>query len=124
MIRSLLLVLILTLPLGAWAAEEHLVPAPEVEQELTERAVQREADLNAVDGLFAHPETAETIEQAGFDPQQIRDAVPLLDDETLAELAARAREMDGDVEGGILGTLVLLLLLAVLVVVLLTQLED
>jgi len=124
MMRSLFLVLILTFPLGAFAAEEHLVPAAELEQEVAERAADRERDLATVDGLFERSETVRTIEQAGFDPEQVREAVPLLDDETLAELAARAREIDGDVEGGLLGTLVLLLLLAILLVVLLTQLED
>ena len=125
MYRTFLLALALALPFGAIAAEDHLVPAPEIEQELADRAAERAADLAAVDGLFEHAETAETIEQAGFDPQQIRDAVPLLDDTTLADLAARARALDADdVEGGILGTLVLLLLLAILLVVLLTQLQD
>jgi hypothetical protein len=100
-------------------AEEHVVPSAELQQSLDSAAEtrrQNEADLQR---LVAHEEVQQAAEAAGIDPEQVREAIPQLDDETLAELAARARELEDDVAGGFIGGIIIILVLVVLLAVLL-----
>ena len=100
-------------------AQEHVVPSAELEQSLDSAAEtrrQNEADLQR---LVAHEEVQQAAEAAGIDPEQVRVAIPQLDDATLAELAARARALEDDVAGGFIGGIIIILVLVVLLAVLL-----
>jgi hypothetical protein len=120
--RILALVLLLTAFLCPLAAEEtqHVVPTGELEQALqttAETRRQNEADLQR---LMANEKVEKAAAAAGIDMEQVRQAVPQLDDETLAELAERSRELEKDVAGGFLGGIVLMLLVILLLVVLIS----
>ena len=122
MSRSLSLALLTcAFSFGATAAEpEHIVAPAELEQSLetaAEARRQNEADLQR---LIANEEVQRAAEAAGIDPEQVRQAVPQLDDEALAQLAARARELEEDVAGGFIGGIVLMLLLILLLAVLIS----
>ena len=119
--RTLSLVLLtLGLALGGFAAEQHVVAPAELEQSLeaaAETRRQNEADLLR---LIEHEEVQQAAEAAGIDPLEVEQAVPQLDDDALAELAARARALEEDVAGGFLGGIVIILVLVLLLAVLLS----
>ncbi len=119
--RLPVLLLLLAFSLGAQTADrEHVVPQAELEQTLETAAAarnQNEADLQR---LIANEDVRKAAEAAGIDPQQVQEAVPQLDDETLAELAARARELEEDVAGGFLGGILIILILILLLAVLIS----
>ena len=108
----------LVLCLAPAFAEEHVVPAAELQQSLGDAAEtrrQNEADLRR---LIDNEQVEQAATAAGLDPEQIREAIPQLDDETLAELAARSRALEEDVAGGFIGGIVIILVLVVLLAVL------
>jgi hypothetical protein len=104
----------------AAAAEEHIVPADELEASLEAAAETRRSNEADIERLVAHEEVADAARAAGVDPEQVRQAIPRLDDETLAELAARARELDKDVAGGFVGGILIMLILILLLAVLIS----
>jgi hypothetical protein len=69
---------------------------------------------------MANEKVEKAAAAAGIDLEQVRQAVPQLDDETLAELAQRSRELEKDVAGGFLSGIVLMLLVILLLVVLIS----
>jgi len=115
-----LVLLALLAVVAAPAAEQHVVSPAELEQTLEDAAETRrnnEADLQQ---LIANEEVQKAAQSAGIDPEQVRVAVPQLDDETLADLAERARELEDDVAGGFLGGIVIILVLVLLLAVLIS----
>ena len=106
------------------AADEHLVPQAELSQELKQAESQRLKDQADLERLFAHDEAVETLQSAGIDPVEVTNAIPQLDDETLAELAEKARQIESDVSGGLIGSLILLLILVLALAIILIVYAD
>lgn len=98
-------------------AAEHVVPSAELEQRLEAQESERDRNLADIDRLFANETAAEALAGEGMDAEQVRAVVPQLDDATLAELAVKARALETDVEGGIIGSLTVLLLLALAILI-------
>lgn len=71
-------------------AAEHLVPAAALEQAVTSQAAERNARIDQVRQALKDSRAEAAIENLGFEPAQVREAVAQLDDATLAELAERA----------------------------------
>ena len=116
-----LVLMALACALGASAAEqEHVVPPAELEQSLEAAAETRRHNEAAIRRLIDNEDVQEAAEAAGIDPEQVRQAIPQLDDETLAELAVRANALEEDVAGGVFGGIILMLLLILLLAVLIS----
>ena len=110
---------------AAPAAAEHLVPQQELSQRLQKAESQRVQDQADLERLFAHEQAQQALRSAGLDPVEVTSAIPQLDDETLAELAQKAREIESDVSGGLIGSLIILLLLVLaLVIVWIVYVQD
>ncbi|MEZ5364557.1 MAG: PA2779 family protein [Bryobacterales bacterium] len=103
----------------ALAEEAHVVPGVELEQSLENAAATRRQNEADLERLMAHEEVEQAAAEAGIDLEQVRQAVPQLDDETLAELSARARELEDDVAGGFVGGILIMLILILIIAVLL-----
>ena len=100
-------------------AQDHLVPSAELEQTLDQAAETRRQNEADLERLVAHEEVEQAAVAAGIDPEQVRAAIPQLDDETLADLAERSRALEQDVAGGFIGGIVIILVLVLLLAVLL-----
>ena len=110
---------------AATPAAEHLVTPQELGQRLEQVQSQRAQDRADLQRLFEHEQAREALRGAGLDPVEVTAAIPQLDDETLAELAEKARAVDSDVSGGLLGGLILLLILALaLAIVFVVYIQD
>ena len=118
--RRLPTLLLVLLSLGSLPvlAQDHLIPAAELEQALQTASETRRQNEAQLQRLVDNQEVQKAAAAAGIDPEQVRQAIPQLDDETLADLAARAREIEEDVAGGFIGGIIIILVLVVLLAVL------
>lgn len=105
-------------------ASDHVVALSDLQQQHATDESRRQSDIADLQRLFDAPEAQAALDPAGLEAEQIKQAVPLLDDETLAELAVKARNIENDVAGGIIGSLILLLILAIALVVVLSVTSD
>ena len=71
-------------------AAEHLVPQAALEQAVAAESATRDARLSSVRSALSDERAEQAIENLGFEPEQVREAVAQLDDSTLARLAERA----------------------------------
>lgn len=93
-------------PLRGLSAEQvdHLVPAGEFRLQLAAAEHQHQDDIRTLDELFQRDESRAFLAKAGIETELIRQAIPQLDDETLAQLARQSRQLDEDVAAaGLLG---------------------
>lgn len=83
-------------PLRGLSAEQidHLVPAAELRLRLADAEQQRQHDIRTLDELFQRDESQAFLVKAGMEPELIRQALPRLDDETLAKFAQQSRQLD------------------------------
>lgn len=86
-------------PLRGLSAEQidHLVPAAELRLRLADAEQQRQHDIRTLDGLLLRDESQAFLVKAGMEPELIRQALPRLDDETLAKFAQQSRQLDEEV---------------------------
>ncbi len=107
-------------------AEDHLVTPQVMQQRLAEAAVERQADLAAVDQALASPLAQAAAAQVGADLGGLRQAVPSLSDEELRDLATRASLLNTDPVAGLDRDIRLLLMIFLLlaIVILVLQAVD
>ena len=109
-------VLTLTAPLAS--AQDHVVPLDAVRARLQLEARTRAADLADIDRVLSLPQATEALQKAGVNAGQAHAAVSMLDDQELSKLAAQARLVDHEVQGGlIVGLLALIGLVVVIIIV-------
>jgi hypothetical protein len=115
-VLTALAVLALTAPMAA--AEDHIVPLKALHARLYQEAQRRAENLAAVDKILALPAAGEALHKAGFDAAQAHAAVSLLNDQELSKLALQARQVDHEVQGGlIVGLLAIIGLIVVIIIV-------
>jgi hypothetical protein len=115
-VLTALAVLTLTAPMAA--AEDHIVPLNALHARLQQEAQRRAEDLAAIDKILSLPAAGEALHKAGFDAGQAHVAVSMLDDQELSKLALQARQVDHEVQGGlIVGLLALIGLVVVIIIV-------
>ena len=113
-----LMVLTLSLTPERARAQEHVVPLTELQQDARTAAEARTKDLADLDRVLSLPAAQDALRKSHLDQQTVRKAVSLLSDEEVARLAATARNVEKDVEGGlIIGLLALIGLIVVIIIV-------
>ena len=73
-------------PLKGLSAEqvEHLIPAAELQLQLTAAELQRQSNLRDVERVLDREDAQRLLAKAGLSASEVREAIPQLDDETLA----------------------------------------
>lgn len=113
-------------PLKGLSAEqieqiEHLIPAAELELQLASAELQRQSNVREVERVLEREDAQQLLAKAGLTAGEVREAIPQLDDETLASLADQSRQVNEDVAGGFVGGIIILLILAVVLAVILVR---
>jgi ATP-dependent exoDNAse (exonuclease V) beta subunit len=113
-------------PLKGFSAEqvEHLIPAAELQLQLAAAELQRQSDVREVERILDREDAQQLLAKAGLSASEVREAVPQLDDETLAALADQSRQVNEDVAGGFVGGIIILLVLALVLAVVLVKNTD
>ena len=84
------------------SAAEHLVPAAEVRQQLTEKEQTRSQHVSELTEFFQAPAARQALAKSGMDATEVTRAVTSLDDESLAGLASRAMDAQHGLSAGAL----------------------
>jgi hypothetical protein len=110
-------------PLKGFSAEqiEHLIPAAELQLQLATAELQRQSNVREVERILDREDAQQLLAKAGLSASEVRQAIPQLDDETLANLADQSRQVDQDVSGGLVGGVIILLILALVLAVILVR---
>jgi hypothetical protein len=110
-------------PLKGFSAEqiEHLIPAAELQLQLATAELQRQNDVREVERILDREDAQQLLATAGLNASEVRQAIPQLDNETLANLADQSRQVNEDVAGGFVGGIIILLILALVLAVILVR---
>jgi hypothetical protein len=102
-------------------ADGHLVSPQNLQQQLQSSSQNRQQNIDAVTGFLSSATADHAIRSAKMDPVQVRNAVPTLSDEELANLAARSKNAQQQFAAGGIGpgplTLLIIIIAVVIIVV-------
>jgi parvulin-like peptidyl-prolyl isomerase len=113
-------------PLKGLSAEqvEHLIPSAELQLQLATAELRRQSNIREVEQVLDREDARQLLAKAGLSAREVREAIPQLDDETLANLADQSRQVNEDVSGGFIGGIIILLILAIVLAVVLVKNTD
>ncbi len=86
-------------PLRGLSAEQidHLVSEAELQLRLAAAEQQRQDDMRTLEELLLRDESHAFLAKAGIELETVAEAIPQLDDDTLAKFAQQSRQLDADV---------------------------
>ena len=119
MALAVVLVALFIVPTEA-LAQSHVVSPADLQKAAVASSQARQQNLDAVQHLLSSPRAQKAMQSAKMDPQQVQTAVSTLNDQELAQLAARADKAQADFSAGNLSErdLILIILgIAVLVLI-------
>ena|SRR5437762_5270995 len=95
--------------------KDHAVSSGQLRKDVQKAAETRQANEAAVREMFATDKARETLKSAGVDYQKVDQAISQVNDEDLARMAERSRDVQKDFAAGRLGDrdLIIILLVAV-----------
>lgn len=117
MIASVLAMLFL-LPADL-VAQSHVVSPTELQQQVMAASQRRQHNIDALQQFLSTPAAEKAIKSAKMDPRQVKTAVSALDDQDLAQLAARADKAQANFAAGSLSDRDLLLIIVAIAVIVL-----
>ena len=100
---AIILVGIFIVPTEA-LAQSHVVSPADLQKQAVAASQARQQNLEAVQNLLSTPTAEKAMKSAKIDPRQVKTAVASLDDQELAQLAARANKAQADFSAGDLST--------------------
>jgi hypothetical protein len=120
MALATLLVALFIVPTEA-LAQSHVVSPADLQKATTAASQVRQHNMDSIQRLLSTPTAEKALKSAKMDPQQVKTAVSTLNDQELAQLAARADKAQADFAAGsldqrdliliILGVAVLILII-------------
>ena len=94
-----LLVALFIVPTDA-LAQSHVVSPADLQKEAVAASQVRQHNMDSVQRLLSMPAAEKALKSAKMDTQQVKTAVSTLDDQELAQLAARADKAQADFSAG------------------------
>ena len=98
---------------------QQVVRTNEIHQELVNVSETRATNREKVRELFSSREAEKALKGAGMDPGQVKSAVAMLNDEELAQLAARSDTLRNDFAAGAFSNRELLIIIVVIAAIIL-----
>jgi hypothetical protein len=100
-------------------AQSHVVSPADLQKEAVASSQVRQHNLDSVQHLLSTPAAEKAMKSAKMDPQQVQTAVSTLNDQELAQLAARADKAQADFAAGSIGERDLILIILAIAVIIL-----
>jgi hypothetical protein len=114
------ILLTVTLFTGNLFAQTHVVSSGELQRQAVVASQSRQHNLEVVKEFLSSSSAEKALKSAHVDPAQVRTAVSTLNDQELAQLAARSQRAQADFAAGTLSDrdlLIILLAIAALVLI-------
>ena len=105
-----LLVALFIVPTDA-LAQSHVVSPADLQKATTAASQVRQHNLDSIQRLLSTPTAEKALKSAKMDPQQVKTAASTLNDQELAQLAARADKAQADFAAGSLSQRDLILII-------------
>jgi Flp pilus assembly protein TadB len=100
-------------------AQNHIVTPSDLQKDVAAASSTRQKHLAQVDGFLSSSEAQQAMKSVHINPQQIKNAIPQLNDDELAQLSARSEQVQKDFAAGrITDRDLLLIVVAVLALIL------
>ena len=109
----------LAIPQGAHA-QDHVVSPSDIQKDVSAVSATRQKNLAQVDDFLSSSAAQQAMKSAHIDPQQVKNAIPQMSDDELAQLSARSEKAQKDFAAGRISDRDLLIILvgvAVLILV-------
>jgi 4'-phosphopantetheinyl transferase EntD len=117
-IVAVALVTLFFVPTGV-IAQSHVVSPADLQKQVAAASQSRQRNLETVQRFLSTPMAAKAMESARVDARQVHTAVSTLNDQELAQLAARADKAQADFAAGRISNRdLILIILAVIVLIL------
>ena len=98
--------------------QDHLVSSQVLEQQMVTAEESRQKNIFTLTELLKTPIAEKAMRDAKVDPVQVKNAIPTLSDDELANLSGRVTRAQSDFSAGLLGIgLLTLIILAVIVII-------
>jgi hypothetical protein len=81
-------------------AQEHVVGADAIQQQLVKAAEQRDRNVESLNQFFASTSAQKALKSSGISSEQVKNAVAQLNDAELAQLASKAQGAQHDFAAG------------------------
>jgi hypothetical protein len=115
---ALLLGAVLAIPQDA-LAQNHVVTSSDLQKDVTAASAARQKNLAQVEGFLSSTEAQRAMKSAHVNPQQVKNAIPQLNDDELAQLSARSEKAQKDFAAGNISDHDLLIILVAVVALIL-----
>jgi hypothetical protein len=116
---ALSLVILIAVPSGLWAETAHVVSPAELQKQAMAATQTRQQNVEKVRQFLSTPVAERAMQESHIDSGKVKNAIPNLSDDELAQLAARADKAQQDFAAGYLTTRdIALIVLAVVVIIL------
>ena len=89
----------LAIPHGA-RAQDHVVPPSGLQKDVSAVSATRQKNLAQVDDFLSSSAAQQAMKSAHIDPQQVKNAIPQMGDDELAQLSARSEKAQKDFAAG------------------------
>ncbi len=100
--------------------QDHIVSSQVLQQQLVTAAATRQKNIDTLTNLLGTSIAQKAMRDAKVDPVQVKNAIPTLSDEELANLSGRVTKAQSDFSAGFLGvglfTLIILVVILIIVV--------
>jgi CHASE3 domain sensor protein len=114
-----ILAALVVIPISVFAETAHVVSPADLTQQAVASSQVRQQNIEKVRNFVSNPVAAEALQKAHIDVQQVKNAVAGLDNQELAQLAARADKAQHDFAAGYLSTLdIALIIIGVALIIL------
>ena len=115
-------------PARVQAQDKHVVSVQELSRDAARPGETRQANETALREMFSSPQAQQALKSANIDYSKLDKAVGQLNDEDVAKLAARSRDLQEDFAAGRAGSLsdrdlLIIIIIAVLVIALIAVLR-
>jgi hypothetical protein len=81
-------------------AQDHVVPPSDLQKDVSAVSATRQKNLAQVEDFISSDAAQQAMKSSHIDPQQVKNAIPQMSDDELAQLSARAEKAQKDFAGG------------------------
>lgn len=100
--------------------QDHIVSSQALDHQVVNSAATRQKNIDTLTNLLGTPTAQKAMHDAKVDPVQVKNAIPTLSDDELANLSGRVTKAQSDFSAGIIGvglfTIIILVVILIIIV--------